>query len=449
MPGRPASRKEAPVAKGGPWSLPSADILGMKQSSSGTRPALLLALALLALAQAGAQTLPQASGPSAAASAAPYRFAFRYAGGDRFRILSTVEETAYLNHRLLNSSTISNRIAFSVTDAAPDGAWGYLKGNFITEETLVGQTVALVTENYDSEFRRDALGRYTIDPKYYMPVVRNVPVFPDRALSPGDTWVAPGEERHDLRRVFGIPDPYAIPFECRYRYEGPATLDGKAYRLVTASYTIFYQPPPPRAYASIYPIQIAGFSEQKIWWDEGLGQPGAYSERFKLVFDWSDGRNIEYRGTAEAKIVEAQAMDRAAVTAQADKAMEALPDVKVSSGELGVTISLEKIQFLPDSAVLRAEEAPKIAAIAALLAKYPDRDILVTGHTALAGTEEGRRLLSEERAAAVTKALIAAGAGAASRFHIQGLGATKPVADNATVEGMARNRRVEITILEN
>ena len=76
----------------------------------------------------------------------------------------------------------------------------------------------MISESYDSEFTRDRLGRYTIDPKYYMPVVRDVPTFPDKELSPGDAWTAPGEERHDFRRVFGIPDPYEIPIDVRYRY---------------------------------------------------------------------------------------------------------------------------------------------------------------------------------------------------------------------------------------
>jgi outer membrane protein OmpA-like peptidoglycan-associated protein len=378
-----------------------------------------------------------------------FRFAFTYEKGDMFRILSKVQEEVYVDRRFLNRSDIANRIAFEVTDAAPDGSWGLLHGTFDTEETLAGSTVALVQESYESEFRRDALGQYTIDPRYYMPVVRNVPVFPDRELKPGDTWTAPGEERHDLRRVFGIPDPYAIPFECRYRYEGPVTKAGKTLLLVTASYTIFYQPGPPRSWTSAYPVQVAGFSDQKIYWDPTLGQAAAYEERFKLIFDWSDGRSIEYRGTASADIVEAKVMDRAAVQADVKAAVAGLPDVKVSQDELGVTISLENIQFQADSALLLPGEAAKIAKIAAVLARYPDRDILVAGHTALAGTAEGRLKLSQERALAVARALIAAGNLDPARVRTIGWGADKPVADNATPDGMARNRRVEITILEN
>lgn len=434
----------------------------MRQAGYGFRLGLAAALLSLGLglplpAQAsGPQASPGTAGAPAAGGAAvaalpqgPYRFAFTYAKGDLYRVLSTVDEDVYVNRRFQNHSEISNRIAVEVTDAAPDGTWGILKATFDTDEKLAGATVALVQESYDSEYKRDSLGRCTIDPRYYMPVVRNVPVFPDRALSPGDSWTAPGEERHDLRQVFGIPDPYAIPFECRYRYEGPVTKDGRTMLLVSASYTIFYQPGPPRAYASIYPVQIAGFSDQKIYWDPGLGQPAAYEERFKLVFDWSDGTNIEYRGTAQAGIVEATRMDRAAVQADIKDAVADLPNVAVTADDRGVTISLEDIQFLAESAILRPEELAKIRAIAEVLSRYPDRDILVSGHTALAGSAEGRLKLSQERAMAVARALVATGLVDASRIRTIGWGADRPVADNATPQGMARNRRVEITILEN
>ena len=346
---------------------------GIGKSTAVTMLALGLAAALAA--QPAPAATPPAMPPATpqALPQGPQRFLFTYAKGDLYRILSSVDEDVFVNRRFQNHSTIYNRIAVEVKEAAPDGSWGLLAATFDTEELLEGSTVAYVQESYGSTYRRDAFGRCTIDPVYYMPVVRNVPVLPDRALSPGDTWTAPGEERHDLRKVFGIPDPYAIPFECRYRYEGPVVRNGKPYYLISASYTIFYQPAAPRAYTSIYPVQVAGFSEQKIYWDPALGQPGAYEERFKLVFDWSDGTNIEYRGTARADFVDASPMDRAAVQAAVEDAVGDLPNVQVTADDLGVTISLEDIKFMPDSAVLRPEELAKIGAIAEVLARYPDR----------------------------------------------------------------------------
>lgn len=382
------------------------------------------------------------------------RFAFSYRAGERFRVISEVDEEVLVNRRLQKRVEILNRIAFETAEAAPDGSWGLLSGSFVTSERAKGESSYVVIQEYDSEFRRDARGRYEIEPRYYMPVVRHVPTFPDRELKPGDTWTAPGEERHDLRAVFGIPDPYAIPFEARYRYEGPVRRpdpEGKEreYRLFTVSYTVFHQPGPPRAYNFIYPVQIAGFSEQKVYWDPELGQPASYEERFKLVFDWSDGTVIEYRGTAKAAVIEAELMDREAVAAEVAEAVSELPNVSVRSTEEGVAITLEDVRFRPDSAELLPEEEGKIELIAEILSRYPGRDVLVAGHTALAGTPEGRAKLSVERARTVADLLVALGARSPSELKVTGYGAERPVAENTTEAGRARNRRVEIVILEN
>ncbi len=91
----------------------------------------------------------------------------------------------------------------------------------------------------------------------------------------------------------------------------------------------------------------------------------------------------------------------------------------------------------------------KIDKIAEILKRYPNRDILISGHTALAGTPEGRQKLSLERARAVAEELISLGARTTTEIMIRGYGATRPAASNATEAGRRLNRRVEITILEN
>ena len=347
------------------------------------------------------------------------------------------------------ATRILDRIAYEVADVAADGSSGVLHGTFETSEMKRGDSAYVINESYDSEFSRDRLGAYSIDPQYYMPVVRDVPTFPDKDLAPGDTWTAPGEERHDFRAGFGIPDPYEIPIDVRYKYIGPAQRGGKPMLQVSASYTIFERPPAPRAYSQVFPVQIAGYSDQQIYWDQALGQPGAYEEKFDFIFDWSDGSSIEYRGSAHSEVLEASLMDRAALKAEVEKAVEGLSDVSVAESDRGVTIRMENVQFEPDSAKLLPSEIDKIARIAEVLKLYPERDILVAGYSAAAGYEQGRKQLSEDRAKAVAERLIELGARTADRVSAEGLGDANPIADNSTDEGKARNRRVEITILEN
>lgn len=384
-----------------------------------------------------------------AAGDAPFVFEYSYHKGDKFRVLSQVSEDILVNHQLAKRAEIMNRITFEISDAAPDGKSGTLSGSFVTLEREKGQSSYVVTGQYDSVFARDRLGIYKIDDSYFMPVVRDVPTFPDRPLKPGDTWSAPGEERHDLRQGFGIPDPYVIPFTASYGYVGPETKDGRPCQKLTARYTIFYEPPVPRDYASVYPVQISGFSDQTIWWDPGYSQPLTYEERFKIVFDLSDGTTIEYRGTAGADTVEAKLMDRAALQAEVEKAVGGMEGVSVKAVPEGVAITMEDVQFSANSAALAPSELDKIAKIAEILKAHPDRDILVAGHTALAGTPEARLELSVTRARAVADQLVKLGARDPLHIQVQGFGAERPLADNSTPEGMARNRRVEIIILEN
>ena len=73
--------------------------------------------------------------------------------------------------------------------------------------------------------------------------------------------------------------------------------------------------------------------------------------------------------------------------------------------------------------------------------------LLVEGHSASTGNKKGELELSKERAAVIAKELSNRGIDS-SRFILKGCGSDRPIADNSTKEGMAKNRRVEITILE-
>jgi outer membrane protein OmpA-like peptidoglycan-associated protein len=116
-----------------------------------------------------------------------------------------------------------------------------------------------------------------------------------------------------------------------------------------------------------------------------------------------------------------------------------------------VTITIENVQFPPNSDTLLAAEQEKLKRIAEILKKFSDRDISVTGHAARAPgyTEQQYQALSEQRARAVADYLLSLGARSPEQMVSRGMGARVPLGDNSTEEGMRKNRRVEITILEN
>lgn len=377
-------------------------------------------------------------------------FKFSYEAGDKYRIISRVDENVYINGSYSHRADILNKISVHVTDVK-DGT-GSIDSVFQTSERTSGTTgVYQWATEYRSVFKRDERGVYDIEPHYFMPVVRDVPVFPDRDIQPGDTWSWKANEVHDFRKNFGIKDAYHIPIYVNYTYLGKGDYEGFTFDKISVKYSIFFRPLEVPQEAELYPVRISGSSDQLIYWDSNAGRPHAYEENFEFIFELSSGFSVEYRGVSDAYIVESPKMDKKAVADDIRKIIddEGLQDTDVAESEEGVKIILSNIQFAPNSFALMDSEKDKLNQIAVILEGYPERDILVTGHTALAGTKSGRQQLSEQRAKAVADYLLLRAKKMPEQMIMKGMGAEEPVADNSTEEGMKKNRRVEIIILEN
>ena len=122
-------------------------------------------------------------------------------------------------------------------------------------------------------------------------------------------------------------------------------------------------------------------------------------------------------------------------------------DIEVEKTPAGIKLSIQNLQFKPDSAELLDSEKERLAQIAEILKTVPSAKFLVEGHTADTGNPVGEMNLSIERANAIASSLIKLGINS-ENFICRGFGGTKPVSDNKTAQGKAKNRRVEITILE-
>lgn len=121
--------------------------------------------------------------------------------------------------------------------------------------------------------------------------------------------------------------------------------------------------------------------------------------------------------------------------------------IKVENTTAGIRLTIQNLQFKPDSAELVSGESSRLDQIASVLREVPESQFLVEGHTAATGNETGEMRLSALRAHKIAKELSKWGI-PQEKFICKGSGAHKPVADNSTPAGKAVNRRVEITILE-
>jgi len=127
--------------------------------------------------------------------------------------------------------------------------------------------------------------------------------------------------------------------------------------------------------------------------------------------------------------------------------------VSANSAALEVAIakdgraSVEAIFFTIDSATLRPESDVALASIAEVLRRHPDWRLSVEGHTDAQGEDRYNLELSKRRAAATKDGLVHRYGIVADRLTTTGYGESRPVADNASLEGRARNRRVELVRL--
>jgi OOP family OmpA-OmpF porin len=113
----------------------------------------------------------------------------------------------------------------------------------------------------------------------------------------------------------------------------------------------------------------------------------------------------------------------------------------------GAALVLRNITFRANTAVLLPSSAAELDYIAASLRSVPDARWEIAGHTDNRGTRLRNRELSQQRAEAVMRYLMAKGVPSASLVSV-GYGSQNPAVSNLTATGRAQNRRVEIKRLQ-
>jgi len=131
---------------------------------------------------------------------------------------------------------------------------------------------------------------------------------------------------------------------------------------------------------------------------------------------------------------------------QAEELEQELENARIERVGEGILISFDSgILFGYDSSTLQPEAKANISKLADILKKYPDSNVLITGHTDSDGSDNYNQTLSEKRAKSVSDYAMYQGINS-SRLSIVGLGENEPVASNDTADGKQLNRRVEIAI---
>ena len=120
-------------------------------------------------------------------------------------------------------------------------------------------------------------------------------------------------------------------------------------------------------------------------------------------------------------------------------------DFALTPIEKEFTKTFNQVYFASNSAILQNISNIELDALVNYLKSTLNAHILIEGHTDNLGTDARNKLLSFERANAIGNYLQQKGI-AANRIELKGLGASKPIADNNTAAGRAKNRRISFTI---
>ncbi len=110
--------------------------------------------------------------------------------------------------------------------------------------------------------------------------------------------------------------------------------------------------------------------------------------------------------------------------------------------------AFDNLEFETGKTKIKEESLPALIDLALLLGKKPDWGLTIAGHTDSQGAASSNLRLSKGRAKAVADFLTKSGIDA-KRFDVKWYGESKPIADNKTKEGRQRNRRVEMTVIQN
>jgi outer membrane protein OmpA-like peptidoglycan-associated protein len=101
--------------------------------------------------------------------------------------------------------------------------------------------------------------------------------------------------------------------------------------------------------------------------------------------------------------------------------------------------------FAPDKSELDGSAQAQVSRIVAMLKRHPDLSLRIEGHTDNTGDPDDNMRLSAERAIAVQDRIVA-GDIDKKRLDAVGVGGLQPIADNSTVEGREKNRRIELVV---
>ncbi len=378
------------------------------------------------------------------------KFGYKFIPGTKYKIEGFIKGKQFQNEVFLLDYYHQYKTISTIKEFKDNvGTIEELKYFYNIGQLITNQILEVEDESYIT-YLKDTQGRMKINSNNSFLTYRNVPFFPDNDLKPGDQWTLPGLEVQDLFNDKTISE---FPLKVKYTFLGYEKLNNKNCAKFKYEHEVDI------TNSNQYKIdrrirRVIGSSETIMYFDNenGTRVKEIYKRDygFILLDSYNNLYTAEFIDSGERNWYQVELMDKDKIVDDIKKQLddEKIEDATVEKDEKGVKIQLENLHFFADSSMLLPEEKSRLDKVSKILKNYLDKGIMIIGHTTDKGTEKNRQKLSIERSKVIADYLIDKEAINLNKSSFGGKGGTEPIADNTTEEGMKRNRRVEIFILE-
>lgn len=418
---------------------------------------------------------------------------FVYSGSQNYSLVERTDLRRYDNGKYVGLMSREARSFIVCEDGVYDGDF------FVHQDTVHNQKIVVngIHDSIRSVFKIGKDGTLTMIEDNGYPSFRSFPTFPQKKIQQGQSWQARAVRAMD---PLSKGRPTRVPIYVEYTYLRDEVFGGQEVYVLSARWATRY------GYSEVDPngdpdlLRANGSNNATMYIRKADCAALVIRDSVDELYEFSDGSKVAFKGTislfteyppaidrtrllpainrvaaadtnAGGTVASAQGgafgkqkssgatgggedrpplneskwLEKVRVVGTSGGAGESSVKIKETAG--GIMLTLENLHFKPDSAQLLPGEAALLDKIAVILKETGQNKLLVNGHTASVGNPSGEMALSIERAREVAAQLCKRGI-AADKFICRGSGSKYPVADNSTKEGMAQNRRVEITILE-
>ncbi|MBP8081572.1 MAG: OmpA family protein [Spirochaetes bacterium] len=363
---------------------------------------------------------------------------------DRLELVKTAKINFLINNTLQRIYEERNIIDLTCYDKKEDGS--FVKGGFSVFTREHDEKVFRLTDKKLSDFEIHTNGKYSVPDKYLMPNLRHIPMFPDKDIAEGDEWTAPVELYLDNFSV-----ELGLLLSAKYKLKGYADMDGVKTALIEYTFVINKDLSEKKTKHPDLPNKIVGENNGIIYWDTEKNQVTGMNDKYRIIFAFLNRGSVttyEFRMNIDTESKVYRPVAENDKNKDKEEIKKELPEdsgITVESNDTGIVLRMGEVLFDFDSAKLKSETQETLKRVIDIIKKkYPDREIIVEGHTDSTGTRDYNMKLSENRANNVAE-FLKGGVGH-DKLSYKGYGPDRPINGNRTETERRQNRRVDITI---